>query len=106
MASTSEKRKIGAAHLLVWKAILESKEKGDELFDLWGVEPNADPNHPWTGISIFKFGFGGETVSYPGGFVLPIKPTRYKIYRLTSFLKALPVFKTAQRILLSAIAKR
>src|SRR3989344_141638 len=74
-ASTSEKRKIGAAHLLVWKAILESKEKGDELFDLWGVEPNADPNHPWTGISIFKFGFGGETVSYPGGVVLPIQPT-------------------------------
>lgn len=104
-ASSSGKRKIGAAHLLVWKAILEAKEKGDEFFDLWGVAPEDDPHHPFAGISIFKFGFGGKTVSYPGGFILLIRPTRYKLYCLISFLRTLPAFKTIQRILLSAITK-
>lgn len=104
-ASASAGPKTGAAHLLVWNAIARAKERGDELFDLWGVAPENDPRHPWAGISIFKSGFGGKTVAYPGGFVLLVCPARYKLYRLTSFLRALPVFKTAQRMLLSAIIK-
>lgn len=104
-ASTSEGRKIGAAQLLVWTAIQDAKEEGNSFFDLWGVAPSEDPSHPWAGISIFKFGFGGETVSYPGGFALPIRGSRYKLYLFTSFLRTLPVFRIAQRVLLRAMTK-
>ncbi len=104
-ASSSEYRELGAAHLLLWTAIMDAKESGNQVFDLWGVAPDNQPHHPWAGISIFKHGFSGETVSYPSGFILPVNTVRYKLYRLISLLRKLPTFKTTQRALLSAITR-
>jgi lipid II:glycine glycyltransferase (peptidoglycan interpeptide bridge formation enzyme) len=98
-------RDLGAAQLLVWTAIQDSKKEGNEAFDLWGIAPENEPSHPWFGITIFKKGFGGETVTYPGAFVLPVNINRYRRYLLINFLRAAPPFKTAQRILLRAITK-
>lgn len=98
-------RELGAAQLLVWTAIGDAKEKGDTEFDLWGIAPDEVENHPWRGITIFKKGFGGETVTYPGSFLLPLRKGRYNFYRLINFLRAAPPLRTAQRVLLSAITK-
>ena len=98
-------RDLGAAQLLVWAAIQDAKKEGNEAFDLWGIAPEDTPNHPWKGITVFKNGFGGKTVTYPGAFVLPVNVNRYRFYLLINFLRAAPLFKTAQRILLRAITK-
>lgn len=103
--SNSLGRDLGAAQLLVWTAIQDGKKMGNESFDLWGIAPEDQPNHPWTGITIFKKGFGGETVTYPGSFVLPLRTNRYRFYLLINFLRAAPLFKTTQRILLRATTK-
>lgn len=98
-------RDLGAAQFLVWTAIQDAKKEGNESFDLWGIAPEEDAHHPWRGITIFKKGFGGETVTYPGAFVLPVRTHRYRFYRFINFLRAAPPFKTAHRVLLSAITK-
>lgn len=98
-------RDLGAAQLLVWVVIQDAKKAGDQFFDLWGIAPENEPKHPWYGITIFKKGFGGETVTYPGGFVLPLNVKRYRFYLLTKFLRAAPIFKATQRILLRAMTK-
>lgn len=103
-SSSEEGRNLGAAHLLIWTAIEDAKKRGDEFFDLWGVAPPNKLNHPWSGITIFKQGFGGLSISYPGAFVLPVQKLKFKLYKLTSYLRALPILKTAQRILLKNIS--
>lgn len=99
-ASSREGRNLGASHLMVWTALEDAKKAGDEFFDLWGVAPPDQLNHPWAGISIFKQGFGGILVSYPQAFILPQNLLKFAIYQVTGFLRAMPIFKTAQRILL------
>jgi len=102
-ASNNLGRDLGAAHLLVWTAIQDAKKEGNNYFDLWGIAPESDSNHPWRGITIFKKGFGGGIVSYPGSFVLPVRPIRYKFYLFINFIRVIPPIKVAQRILLSII---
>lgn len=101
-ASAEEARNLGAAHLLVWTAIEDAKKKGDEFFDLWGVAPPNQLHHPWSGISVFKQGFGGILVSYPEAFILPIQELKFKLYKFVSYSRALPIFKMIQRILLKS----
>lgn len=103
--SNSLGRDLGAAQLIVWTAIQDAKNEGNEFFDLWGIAPEDSENHPWKGITIFKNGFGGETVIYPGGFILPVNTIRYKLYRFINFLRAAPPLRTAHRVLLRAITK-
>jgi len=103
--SNSLGRNLGAAQLLVWTVIQDAKKEGNEFFDLWGIAPVDQPNHPWNGITVFKKGFGGETVTYPGSFILPINLNRYRVYRLINALRAAPPFKTIQRVLFKAINK-
>ena len=73
-------RKSNAAISLLWQAIVDAKSIGMHKFDLWGVAPDNNPNHKWAGISSFKKGFGGETVSYLGTYDIPIKKSKYKLY--------------------------
>jgi peptidoglycan pentaglycine glycine transferase (the first glycine) len=56
----SKYHKLPAAHATIWAAILEAKKRGCREFNFWGVSPSDNPKHPWTGLSRFKRGFGGE----------------------------------------------
>jgi len=104
-ASNNLGRDLGAAHLLVWTAIQDAKKVGNNSFDLWGISTEDRPNYSWKGITIFKNGFGGEVVDYPGSFILPVRPNQYRVYLLINFLRSVPLFKTAKRLLLRAITK-
>ena len=53
-----------ANYLLKWEAIRESRERGFEVYDMWGL------SHP--GIEQFKAGFGGREVTYTGGRALVV----------------------------------
>lgn len=73
-------REVKASVSLVWQAVVDAKEAGLKRFDLWGVAPTDDPKHTWAGITKFKQGFGGEMVSYPGTYDIPLKPQKYRLY--------------------------
>jgi Acetyltransferase (GNAT) domain len=80
-------RKVNASVSLVWQAMMDAKQAGARRFDLWGVAPDDDPNHPWAGISKFKRGFGGEPVTYAGTWDLPLRLGKYRLYSAYRKLK-------------------
>lgn len=57
-------RKYPGAYLIQWEAILESKKRNIGRYNFWGVAPENKTNHRFSGISIFKRGFGGKDVEY------------------------------------------
>lgn len=83
--SSSEHRELMAPHACQWEAIKYAKSKGCMLYDFWGVAETDDPNDPWSGITKFKSGFGGEKVIFPGSFDIPINKSLY--YALTGAAK-------------------
>lgn len=56
--------KVPASHLLLWKIILEAKNRSCGIFNFWGIAPDDKPNHPWAGLTFFKTGFGGYKEEY------------------------------------------
>lgn len=63
-ASTEEGRKYPGAYLLQWEAIKEAKRRGMSRYNFWGVAPEHDAHHRFSGISVFKRGFGGNDIQY------------------------------------------
>jgi lipid II:glycine glycyltransferase (peptidoglycan interpeptide bridge formation enzyme) len=60
--------------------MLDAKESGQELFDMWGVSPEDEPDHQWAGFSRFKRSFGGFEVEYPGTWDLPVNKVLHAAY--------------------------
>ncbi|MCL2245111.1 MAG: peptidoglycan bridge formation glycyltransferase FemA/FemB family protein, partial [Treponema sp.] len=65
-ASSNNKRNLMAPYALQWKAMTDAKESGCRYYDLFGIPPNDDPNHPMAGLYRFKTGFGGRIIHRPG----------------------------------------
>jgi lipid II:glycine glycyltransferase (peptidoglycan interpeptide bridge formation enzyme) len=64
-ASLSKHAKLSIPYLLQWEVIKEAKKRGCRLYDFWGyVDPKINPNHPWSGPTLFKMGYGGEAYEY------------------------------------------
>ncbi len=57
-ASSSKYNKIPSSYLNLLEAIKEAKRRRKEIFNFYGIVENK-PNHPWSGLSKFKMGFGG-----------------------------------------------
>ncbi len=68
----SQYSKIPASYLLMWRIIREAKKRGCRKFNFWGIAPEDKPKHPWTGLTLFKTGFGGERQEYLHCQDLPI----------------------------------
>jgi lipid II:glycine glycyltransferase (peptidoglycan interpeptide bridge formation enzyme) len=81
-ASSNNKRNLMAPYALQWKAMLDAKEAGCQHYDLFGISPNDDPNHPMSGLYRFKTGFGGQIVHRTGGWDYPYKPLFYNMFRI------------------------
>lgn len=74
-------RQYKAAVSNVWQMIIDAKSDGKKHFDLWGMAPPDEPNHPWAGITEFKKGFGAEAVQYHiGTYDIPLNKPKYKLY--------------------------
>jgi lipid II:glycine glycyltransferase (peptidoglycan interpeptide bridge formation enzyme) len=75
-------------------------------YDLWGVPPRPDPDHPWHGLWQFKTGFGGRLVELCGAWELPLSPlaaglgeTPHRLARsLRDALTSRPVTNRAERL--------
>jgi lipid II:glycine glycyltransferase (peptidoglycan interpeptide bridge formation enzyme) len=75
-----------AAYLAQWSVIQTAKERGCHLYDLGGIDPEANP-----GVYHFKKGLGGTDVTAPGPFecfpsrwakaVVPLAEKAYRMYR-------------------------
>lgn len=80
-ATDQTHRKLSAGIPLVVTMIMDAKEKGLTWFDLFGTAPEgAGPEHEWYGFTTFKKSFGGEPVSYPGTWDLPVSRAGYTAY--------------------------
>ena len=55
-------RRVMAPYLLHFEIMRRAKALGYEWYDLWGVAPEDEPDHPWQNISAFKRKFGGIEV--------------------------------------------
>ncbi|MCG2620601.1 peptidoglycan bridge formation glycyltransferase FemA/FemB family protein [Arthrobacter sp. I2-34] len=79
-AADDRYRKLNAGIPLLVTMMLDAKESGQELFDMWGVSPEDEPDHPWAGFSRFKRSFGGFEVEYPGTWDLPVNTVMHAAY--------------------------
>ncbi len=87
-ASSNEHRHLMASHLLQWHQIRWAREHGARWYDFWGVAPDdAGERHAWAGITRFKRGFGGEARHYLPGIEVPMRPFRYRCFRLLKRLR-------------------
>ncbi len=88
-ASTREKRELMPSYALQWTAIKEAMNRGCSLYDFWGVAPVGEKEHPWSGISRFKRGFGGEELSFGGACDLVLNRKIYKLLSSANRVKKL-----------------
>lgn len=86
-SSNRDFRKLNAPTAIVAESIVDAHDSGLKFFDLYGISPNNDPNHPWYGFTKFKKSFGGDDVEFSGAWDFPINHLVYSLYRLQQKLK-------------------
>ncbi|MBI4992588.1 MAG: peptidoglycan bridge formation glycyltransferase FemA/FemB family protein [Candidatus Magasanikbacteria bacterium] len=97
--SGNEHRNLMSPYFLQWEGIKLGKKLGCQYYDFGGVAPDAKlgvttcfndfcwlADHPWTGITRFKAGFGGERRDYPGAVDVVLSGWRYWIYKMVARL--------------------
>lgn len=88
--SSEEARKYPGAYLIQWEAIKEAKKRGIARYNFWGVAPEGVKDHRFSGVSLFKRGFGGVDVAYCHARDLVIDRSRYSLnWLIESFRKHL-----------------
>ena len=55
-------RHVMAPYLLHFEVMRKARALGHEWYDLWGIAPANEPDHPWQNFSVFKAKFGGDEV--------------------------------------------
>jgi lipid II:glycine glycyltransferase (peptidoglycan interpeptide bridge formation enzyme) len=61
-ASRNVHREVMAPYLLHFEIMRAAKARGHFWYDLWGIAPPRQPDHPWRGFSEFKAKLGGGVV--------------------------------------------
>lgn len=94
----TEFRNTPASYLIQWEAIKEAKSRGLPRHNFWGLpltkDNQLDMNDPWSGVGLFKTGFGGRPERWIHARDIPVN---WK-YRLTYFYEK---FETWKRKLLN-----
>ncbi|MBI4117319.1 MAG: peptidoglycan bridge formation glycyltransferase FemA/FemB family protein [Parcubacteria group bacterium] len=65
----------------IWGILKDLKITGIKTFDFWGLGPEKDFDHPWSGFTLFKTAFDGNRFNYSGAFDLPISGL-YPLFKL------------------------
>jgi lipid II:glycine glycyltransferase (peptidoglycan interpeptide bridge formation enzyme) len=86
-ASSDKKRNLMAPYALQLKAMEDAKEAGCTVYDLFGIPPSEDPNHPMAGLYRFKTGFGGRVIHRSGSWDLPCRALVYRLFRAAESLR-------------------
>ncbi len=80
-ASAGLKRNLMPAYALQWRAIQLARRKGCRTYDLFGIPPAGDREHPMFGLYQFKVGFGGTIVNRCGCWDAVVRKPRYTLFR-------------------------
>jgi lipid II:glycine glycyltransferase (peptidoglycan interpeptide bridge formation enzyme) len=80
-ASSSAKRNLMPTYALQWEAIRAGKKAGCAEYDLYGIPPTPDPDHPMFGLYQFKTGFSDRTLERWGTWDVPFRPVLCSLYR-------------------------
>ncbi|MBI4008669.1 peptidoglycan bridge formation glycyltransferase FemA/FemB family protein, partial [Candidatus Roizmanbacteria bacterium] len=78
--------KIPATYLLQWEAIKEAKKRGCKFYNFWGTLQEGRTPKSWSGLTLFKQGFGGYQVDYLPTQDLILSPKYYLTYFYEKFL--------------------
>ena len=79
-ASSNVKRNLMAAYALQWKTIQDAKASGCTEYDLFGIPPDSNPDHPMSGLYRFKTGFGGRIIHRQGSLDYPYRSVFYALF--------------------------
>lgn len=85
-ASTRKIKNTFPSYNLIWKVIQDAKQKEIRYFDMWGVAPTDNPNHPDHGYSFFKKGFGGFRQDLIDAHDFPVS-NKYKLISTAEGIK-------------------
>ena len=85
--SSQEMKNVMAPYLLHWEIMKDAKAMGFIEYDLFGVAPENQPNHPWAGVTNFKEKFGGKYLELIGSYDKVFKPFEYKLFRLAEKIR-------------------
>jgi len=86
-ASSNIKRNLMAPYALQWKAMQDAKNSGCVYYDLFGIPPDDNPNHPMSGLYRFKTGFGGQIIHRPGSWDFQYKSFVYNLFNFAEALR-------------------
>jgi lipid II:glycine glycyltransferase (peptidoglycan interpeptide bridge formation enzyme) len=86
-ASSNEDRNLMAGYALQWKAMQDARAFGCTQYDLFGIPPSPDPNHPMAGLYRFKTGFGGRIIHRPGSWDFPYRPLVRKVFSVAEAMR-------------------
>jgi lipid II:glycine glycyltransferase (peptidoglycan interpeptide bridge formation enzyme) len=86
-ASSDHKRNLMAPYALQWKAMQDAKAKGCKVYDLFGIPPREDPEHPMVGLYRFKTGFGGRIIHRPGSWDYGYRPLVKRLFTVAESIR-------------------
>jgi lipid II:glycine glycyltransferase (peptidoglycan interpeptide bridge formation enzyme) len=86
-ASSNIKRNLMAPYALQWKAMQDAKDAGCTEYDLFGIPPDDNPDHPMAGLYRFKTGFGGKIIHRAGSWDYKYKPLIYNLFTAAEALR-------------------
>jgi lipid II:glycine glycyltransferase (peptidoglycan interpeptide bridge formation enzyme) len=87
-ASSSKHRNLMATYALQWEAIRKALGSGCTRYDLFGIPPDDDPDHPMHGLYRFKTGFGGTILHRAGCWDYPVMAIPYLGVRLAEMSRS------------------
>jgi lipid II:glycine glycyltransferase (peptidoglycan interpeptide bridge formation enzyme) len=76
-----------APYALQWKAMEDARAAGCLEYDLFGIPPRDDPNHPMAGLYRFKTGFGGTIIHRNGSWDYPYRPVVKSLFEAAEGLR-------------------
>jgi lipid II:glycine glycyltransferase (peptidoglycan interpeptide bridge formation enzyme) len=85
-ASSGTHPEIPASYLLQWTAIRDALKRGDHVYSFWGVAPEGVRGHPFSGVTTFKTGFGGNLLELMHCIDIPLSPA-YHLTRAFELLR-------------------
>jgi lipid II:glycine glycyltransferase (peptidoglycan interpeptide bridge formation enzyme) len=86
-ASSNGDRQVMAPYALQWRAMTDAKAYGCSEYDLFGIPPKADPNHPMAGLYLFKTNFGGRIIHRSGSWDFAYKPVTRRVFSAAESLR-------------------
>jgi lipid II:glycine glycyltransferase (peptidoglycan interpeptide bridge formation enzyme) len=97
-ASSGEKRNLMPTYALQWEAIRMARDAGCSSYDLFGVPPLPDPDHPMFGLYQFKTGFSDCLLERWGTWDLAFRPVPYSLYRAAEAVRMFYYRKLRKRL--------